>query len=101
MECQKMTDYIKADEALDVLNELVNRFKEWEAPEGADLIESVIDFLKSYKVSLEDILKAAETCRLVDALKERSDVVKTTYVEPYDIAKFNVEGPAVVLEVID
>lgn len=101
MECQKMTDYIKADEALDVLNELVNRFKEGGDPEGADLIESVIDFLKSYKVSREEILKAAETCRLVDALKERSDVVKTTYVEPYDIAKLNVEGPTVVLEVID
>ena len=101
MECHKMTDYIKADEALDVLNELVNRFKEGGDPEGADLIESVIDFLKSYKVSREEILKAVETCRLVDALKERSDVVKTTYVEPYDIAKFNVEGPAVVLEVID
>lgn len=101
METKNVSEYIKADEALDVLNELVYRFKEGEDPEGADLIESVIDFLKSYKVSREEILKAAETCHLVDALKERSDVVKTTYVEPHDIAKFDVEGPAVVLEVID
>ena len=101
MECTKATEYIKADEAFEVLNDLVKRFNEGEDPEGADLIESVIDFLKSYKASQEEILKAAETCRLVDALKARPDIVKVRYVEPYDIAKFNVEGPAVVLEVID
>lgn len=101
METRNVSEYIKAADALEILNELVKRFGEGADPEGADLIESVIDFLKSYKVSLGEILSSTETCVLVGELKSRTDVVKTRYVEPYDVAKFDVEGPAVVLEIID
>ena len=52
-------------------------------------------------VSDSEILKKAATRDLVKELESRTDVVRTTYVDPYDIGHFSVEGLAVVLEVVD
>lgn len=45
-------------------------------------------------------LNSISTRDLVEELKQRSGV-KTTIVEPYEQHKIDVEGPAIVLEVID
>ena len=52
-------------------------------------------------VKAKEILKCFDTCDLVRELESRDDVVKTKYVQPYDVDHFDVEGPAVVLITID
>lgn len=96
-----MANFIK-ESALDNIRNLAKQYAAIGDDRCAQLLDSLAESTR--KVSMvngSEILKQAATCDLVKELESRADVVKTTYVDPYDIGHFSVEGPAVVLEVID
>ena len=101
MKMSAIPSYISADSAIEILSNYSEKLSHNNDPEGADFVDSILDFLKAHQLSQKKVLASVETVYLVEELRSRTDVVTTTYVEPYDTTSFNVEGPAVVLEVID
>lgn len=97
----KMANFIK-ESALDNIRNLAKQYAAIGDDRCAQLLLGLAESTRKVSmVSSTEILKQAATCDLVKELESRTDVVKTTYVDPYDIEHFSVEGPAVILEVID
>lgn len=96
-----MANFIK-ESALDNVLNLAKQYAAIGDDRCAQLLLGLAESTRKVSmVSSTEILKQAATCDLVKELESRTDVVKTTYVDPYDIEHFSVEGPAVILEVID
>lgn len=96
-----MANFIK-ESALDNILNLAKQYAAIGDDRCAQLLLGLVESTRKVSmVSSTEILKQAATCDLVKELESRTDVVKTTYVDPYDIEHFSVEGPAVILEVID
>ena len=96
-----MANFIK-ESALDNIRNLAKQYTAIGDDRCAQLLLGLAESTRKVSmVSSTEILKQAATCDLVEELESRTDVVKTTYVDPYDIEHFSVEGPAVILEVID
>lgn len=96
-----MANFIK-ESALDNIRNLAKQYAAIGDDRCAQLLLGLAESTSKVNlVSSSEILKQTATCDLVKELESRADVVKTTYVGPYDISHFSVEGPAIVLEVID
>lgn len=96
-----MANFIK-ESALDNILNLAKQYAAIGDDRCAQLLLGLAESTSKVNiVSSSEILKQIATCDLVKELQSRTDVVKATYVDPYDIEHFSVEGPAVVLEVID
>lgn len=96
-----MANFIKET----VLENILNLSKQYAAI-GDDRCAQLLDALaeSTHNVSMvsdSEILKKTSTRDLVKELESRTDVVRTTCVDPYDVGHFSVEGPAVVLEIVD
>ena len=96
-----MANFIK-ETALENIRNLSEQYAAIGDDRCAQLLDALVESVRKVSmVSDSEILKKAATRDLVKEFESRTDVVRTTYVDPYDIGHFSVEGPAVVLEVID
>lgn len=52
-------------------------------------------------LDMKDQLKDIKTCYLVEELKKRTDVVTAIDLGPHEDYRMDIEGPAVILTIID
>ena len=96
-----MANFIK-ETALENIRNLSEQYASIGDDRCAQLLDALVESTRKVSmVSDSEILKKVATRDLVKELESRTDVVRTTYVDPYDIGHFSVEGPTVVLEVVD